>query len=100
MFGKKKPKDIDSKTGVDYGKLGRAVESALIQDYIYLLHSTRRQIWSSFIRGLFAGFGGVVGASLVVAVLLALLHVLGGAPFIGHFVNNIANNIHTNNTPK
>lgn len=90
MFGNKNP---DPKTGVDYEKLGRAVEAALVKNYVYLLHSTRRQIWSSFVRGVAAGFGGVVGATLVVALVLAILHFLGGAPFIGHFIRSIANTI-------
>lgn len=95
MFGRKKSPSVDPRTGVDYEKLGRAVETALVQDYVYLLHSTKRQIWSSFIRGVFMGFGTVIGASLVVALLLAMLHFLGGAPFIGHFIQNVADNIHT-----
>ncbi|HEY6736519.1 MAG TPA: DUF5665 domain-containing protein [Candidatus Saccharimonadia bacterium] len=82
-----------SKSGVNYERLGKAVEDALILDYIYVLHSTRRQIWSSFIRGLFAGLGGVVGATVGVAVLVALLQLFGGAPVVGHLFQQIGNTI-------
>jgi hypothetical protein len=85
------PDKKDSK--VNYEKLGKAVEDALILDYIYVLHSTRRQIWSSFVRGLFAGLGGVVGATVGVAVLVALLQLFGGAPVIGQFFQELGNTI-------
>ena len=71
--------------GVNYERLGRAVEDALVTDYIELLHNTHRQIWSSFIRGAFAGLGGIIGATVGVALLVALLRLFGGTPVIGHF---------------
>jgi hypothetical protein len=88
-----KPTNPDRQTGVDYEKLGRAVETALVQDYVYLLHSTKRQIWSSFVRGVFMGFGSVIGATLVVALLIALLQYLGGAPLIGEYIKDIISTI-------
>ena len=80
---------------VNYEALGRSVEEALIKDYIYVLHSTRRQIWSSFIRGIFAGLGSVIGATLVVGVLLGLLQLFGGAPLVGHYFKDIGDSIHS-----
>jgi hypothetical protein len=81
------------KSGVDYEQLGKSVEDALILDYIYVLHSTRRQIYSSFMRGLFAGLGGVIGATVGVAVLVGLLQLFGGAPVIGQFFQELGNTI-------
>ena len=78
---------------VNYDKLGRAVEGVLIQDYIDLLHSTRRQIWSSFVRGMFFALGGIVGATLVLGAVVAILNFLGGAPLIGHYLRDIGNAI-------
>ncbi len=88
-------KSPDPQTGVNYDKLGRAVEAALVKEYVYLLHSTKRQIWSSFVRGVFTGLGSVIGATLVVALLLALLQMLGGAPLIGQYINDITQSIHS-----
>ena len=85
----------DSK--VNYEQLGKAVEDALILDYVYVLHSTRRQIWSSFIRGLFAGLGGVIGATVGVAVLVAILELFGGFPVIGHWFTQAGQTIETHN---
>lgn len=82
-----------TKSGINYERLGKAVEDALILDYIYVLHSTRRQIWSSFIRGVFAGLGGVVGATVGVAALVALLQLFGGAPVIGQFFQQLGHTI-------
>ena len=88
MFGRKK-----SNPNIDHAKLGREIEKVFVADYVYYLSSTKRQIWGGFIRGLFTGLGGVVGATFGVAVLLTLLHFLGGLPFIGDFVQGISSSI-------
>ncbi len=73
----------------------------MVKDYIYFIGSTRRQIWGSFVRGIFAGFGGVIGASLVVAIVIVVLQFLGQAPVVGQFFQNLSQNIHTTpTTPK
>jgi len=83
-----------SKSGVNYERLGKAVEDALIMDYIYVLHSTRRQIWSSFMRGVFAGLGGVIGATIGITVLVTMLQWFTGIPGgIGNFFQEIGNDI-------
>ncbi len=76
-----------------YETLGRQIESMLVTDYIELLGNPRRLIWNSFIRGIFAGLGGVIGATVMVGILLYLLGLLGGAPWVGHYLNNLANTI-------
>jgi hypothetical protein len=85
--------ETSKKSGVNYEQLGKAVEDALILDYIYVLHSTRRQIWSSFVRGFFAGLGGVVGATLGISLLVALLQLFGGAPVVGEFFRALGETI-------
>ncbi|TXG77956.1 hypothetical protein E6P97_00615 [Patescibacteria group bacterium] len=47
----------------------------------------------SFIKGVLAGFGGVLGATIVVALLLWFLSVLGEIPFLEQFVNNVETTI-------
>ena len=85
--------DPSKKAKVNYETLGKAVEDALILDYIYILHSTKRQIWSSFMRGVFAGIGGVIGATLGIALLAALLQLFGGFPVVGQYFKDIGQTI-------
>jgi hypothetical protein len=82
-----------SESGVNYEQLGKSIEGILVKDYIYFLGSTKRQIWGALVRGIFTGLGGVIGATLFVALLLTILHYLGGAPFIGHYFKVISDNI-------
>lgn len=77
---------------VDYEKLGRNFEDVVVKNYVEF-HNTGRQIWLSFIKGIFAGLGGVIGATVMVAILLAVLHRLGGLPVIGHYLNNVGQTI-------
>jgi uncharacterized protein DUF5665 len=80
-------------TAADYEKLGRAIEAALINDYIELLANTKRQIWLSLVRGIFTGLGTVIGATVVVALIIWILHLLGGVPVVGHILTNTSNQI-------
>lgn len=93
MLDPQRPDTGSKRNAINYERLGKAVEDALILDYIYVLHSTRRQIWSSFTRGIFAGIGGVLGATVGVALLVALLQVFGGAPLIGHYIQDLVHTI-------
>jgi hypothetical protein len=96
-------KNPDPVTGVDYEALGKAVDQAIIRDYVHLMGSTPRQMWSSFVRGVMLGFGTVIGGTLVVAMLIWLLSFFGGAPVIGEYLQKINNAIQTGqpeSTPK
>lgn len=92
-----RPSVNSKKTGVKYERLGKAVEDALILDYVYVLQNPRRQIWSSFMRGFFAGLGGVIGATVGVAALVALLQIFGGLPAIGDFFDGLGQTIENRN---
>ncbi len=71
----------------DYRALGKAVEKALVTDYSSFVDHKRSFYWMSFSRGLLAGFGGVIGATLVVAIVIWLLSIFGNLPVIGDFFN-------------
>jgi hypothetical protein len=77
----------------NYEQLGRAVEQALVRNYVELLGNTRRQMWASFVRGIFMGLGTVIGATLVLSVLLWLLHLLGGLPVVGQYLQGAGNTL-------
>lgn len=81
-------------TDKDYQKLGEAIESALVNDYINWLGNTRRQMFSAFVRGVCAGLGTVIGATLVVALLVGILSAIGDAvPVIGPLLEDTSNQI-------
>lgn len=92
MFGSK-PKVTAKLDRETYEQLGKAVEATLVKDYIELLHSTPRQIWSAFVRGIFMGLGSVIGATLVVALLLWLLALFGTFPVIGDFFRSLGGSL-------
>ncbi len=49
----------------------------------------------SFIKGVLAGFGGVLGATILVALLLWALSLFSNVPFIGQIAENVTNTIQT-----
>lgn len=71
----------------DYADLGKAVQKVLLTDYFNVIENKKRFFWMSFIRGLLAGLGGVIGATIVVAIIVWLLSVFGELPVIGDFFN-------------
>ena len=74
-------------------QLGRAVEEMLVKDYVELLGSTKHLVWHSFVRGVFTGLGGVVGATVMVALLLWVLSLFVDFPLIGEFVKQFREGI-------
>lgn len=63
----------------------------LIEELFYDFNSSRRQVYSmNFFRGLFFGFGSVLGATLLIAVSVWLLGKFGDVfPPLADFVNNL-----------
>lgn len=47
----------------------------------------------TFIKGILAGLGGVIGATLMVAILLWFLSLFNEIPFLGPVTNSIQNTI-------
>lgn len=84
----------DQLTDEKYARIGREIEKLLVINYIDSLHSTRRQIWSSLVRGIFSGLGGVLGATLGVAILLFVLRYLGShLPLVGQYFRHLSDSI-------
>lgn len=58
----------------------------LFQDF----YKNRYQLfWMNFLRGIFFGVGTVLGGTIVVALLLWLLALIGQIPWLGEFVETI-----------
>lgn len=57
----------------------QATLESLFDEYY---HKRRQIYWMNLVRGVFFGFGSVIGGTLVVALLLWLLSVLQFIPFL------------------
>jgi hypothetical protein len=88
MPKRQKPKKTSTAT-VEYEKLGRQLVELYETGYF-----DRRQVYKmTFIKGVLAGFGGVIGATIVVALILWLLSFFNEVPLLGPFIEDAQNTI-------
>lgn len=85
MFRKKK----SVKTKPSHEDLGKMLQN--IYDTGYIDHNTAYKM--SFLKGVVAGFGGVVGATLVVALFIWTLSLFSDVPLI----DKVQETLQTNN---
>jgi len=71
---------------------------AVLEDLFYDFNTSRAQIYKmNFIRGIFLGFGTVIGGTLVVALIVWILTLLVDIPGgIGDFIQNIVDTVQAN----
>ena len=64
---------------------------AILEDLFYDFHSSRRQVYTmNFVRGVFFGFGSVLGGTIVIAIVVWILSLLADIPGgFGEFVQYI-----------
>ncbi len=69
----------------------RGAREAILEDLFYDFHRSRIKIYKmNFVRGIYFGFGSVLGGTLVVALLLWLLGMIAFVfPPVGDFFNGI-----------
>lgn len=90
----KKPKQTTPKklTKTEYEELGRIVAAIYETGYLNKAQSFKM----SFVKGMFQGFGGVIGATILVALLLWTLSFFDEVPFLGDIVNSVENTVQQN----
>jgi hypothetical protein len=77
MAKKRKPQE--------YEQLGRMLENIYESGYI-----DRNQAYkTSFIKGLVSGLGGVLGATILIALLLWILTLFKQVPLVGPFLEKV-----------
>jgi uncharacterized membrane protein YfcA len=72
--------------------MGRQLEAL----YDAVRPERRSVYWTSFWKGVFSGVGGVIGATLVVAMMLWLLSLFSELPLVGDFMDSLRNTIEPN----
>jgi len=79
----------DNLSDKDYEKLGRLLVSVGEIGF-----KDKKQLYKiSFLKGVISGLGGVLGATIVVALLLFVLSLIGEIPFLGEIADPIKNSI-------
>ena len=79
----------------DYEQLGKMLQNIYDSGYI----DKNAAYKMSFLKGIAAGFGGVIGATIVVALLIWILSLFDNIPLIGPLTDNIQNTVETKKTP-
>lgn len=77
---------------LDLRETNRVIDEKL-REKSKLLMSQRLLIWRSFLAGIFTGLGGVVGATIGVAILTALLLYFGNLPLVGQYLQTAGQRI-------
>lgn len=77
----------------DYRKLGKSLEKIVRKDYIDLALNWKRLVGVSLVRGLAMGFGTVLGATILIALLLWLLSLFDQVPLIGNIFDGLRESI-------
>jgi len=81
-------------TSADYEQLGKMLVNIYESGYV----NKNQTYKSSFLKGALGGFGGVLGATILVALLLWLMSYFKTVPFIGPIVKNAQQTIENSNT--
>lgn len=77
------------RTNKEYEALGKMLSN--IYDSGYIDHGTSYK--QSFLKGLASGFGGVIGATIVVGLLLWILSAFKQVPLVGPFVDTFRSSV-------
>lgn len=86
------PKDKKHpETEKDYADLGRRLENIYLTGYI----DKKEMFKMSFLKGIVTGLGGVIGATLGVALLIWILSLLGNVPLIDRAADNVKDSVQT-----
>lgn len=82
----KKDSDKQSKRDTYVVKLERGAQKAFIEELFNDIYAHRLRIYVvNFIRGVSFSVGGIIGATLVIALILWLLSLFSNVPVIGNF---------------
>lgn len=69
----------------------RGARTSLIEELFYDFNRSRAQVYTmNFVRGIFFGFGTVLGGTVLVAIVVGILgYIAGWFPSIGDYIQMI-----------
>lgn len=75
----------------------RGARASLIEELFYDLNRSRSQVYvMNFVRGILFGAGSVIGGTVVIALLIWVLSLLGNViPPLGDFFEGVSNTLDT-----
>ncbi len=86
---KQKAPLVKKRTAAEYEQMGRDLEALYLN-----IHPDKLAFYkAAFLRGVLGGVGGVIGATVVIALLLWVLSLFNNVPLIGGFVEAIQRTI-------
>jgi hypothetical protein len=76
-------------------KMAKEMEHTTIADYIQLLNSPRKLIWTNFVAGLSRGVGLAIGFTIIASTIVYVLKIIisFNLPFVGHFIADIVQHV-------
>lgn len=79
------PEELEAKQEKDYARLGKILTRAIKRDNIKVSDNWARFIGISFVRGLFIGFGSVIGATVLVTIVIWAFSAFDWLPIVGEW---------------
>lgn len=72
----------------------KSAPRALLEDLFEDYYKNRHKLYQmNLVRGIFFGFGSVIGGTIMIALLLWFLSLFNQLPFVGNFVRTITHSI-------
>lgn len=78
--------ELQAKQEKDYARLGKILTRAIKRDNIKVSDNWARFIGVSFVRGLFIGFGSVIGATVLVTIVIWAFNAFDWLPVVGEWL--------------
>lgn len=84
----------NKRSSKDYERLGRLLETLYETGY----DSPAKAYRFSFLKGVAAGFGSIIGATIVVAILAWVLSLFHSVPFLNTITDNFRSTVEKSQT--
>lgn len=94
ILKRKKKKQEKETLKRNHDEIAKALEILFATDYI----DKKKLYLSNFVRGMFFSAGGIIGATIVIALLLWIMSLFDSVPLIGPLLENTRETIQQSQT--